>query len=150
MKTYEKTSRIECKIEDLFNFHLDFNNLKMITPKDTKVTMLDEMFIPKEGDILRLKTVKNFIPMKWEVKINTITYPNILVDIAIKSPFKYWKHTHSFTDMGDGFCELKDIVEYELPFGFIGEFFNFFVNHELGKMFLYRHTVTRTFLGDMK
>ena len=146
MKIYEKSSLIACDIEELFAFHLDFNNLKAITPKDTKVTMLDPMFVPKEGDVLRLRATKNFIPSTWEVKIQTIKKPSLLVDVALKSPFKSWVHSHIFTRLEDGVCELTDRVEYELPFGFIGELFDFFIQKELAKMFALRHDVTKEIL----
>jgi len=146
MKRFEKSSRLKCDIDKLFNFHLDLNNLKTITPKDTKVALLNEMFVPKEGDILRLHTVKNFIPIVWEVKIDKLVYPTLLVDVALKSPFSFWKHSHIFTDLGDGYCELKDRVEYKLPFGIIGNFFNFLVEYELKGMFLYRHKITKEIL----
>lgn len=146
MKTYQKSSLIECSIEDLFHFHLDLNNLKAITPKDTKVTLVGELFTPKEGDVLKLKTVKNFLPIDWEVKIEKIQAPTLLVDLALKSPFKYWKHSHVFTQMENGICNLTDVVEYELPFGFLGVFFDFIVRYELKKMFAYRHEVTKSIL----
>ena len=111
MKFFEKTCLINCDIEKLFAFHLDTNNLKVITPLDTKVELLNKDFIPHEGGIVKIKSVKNFIPTTWEVKIEKLDSPNILIDIAIKSPFKYWKHSHIFTKKGSR-CELKDIVEY--------------------------------------
>jgi ligand-binding SRPBCC domain-containing protein len=52
--------------------------------------------------------------------------------------------------LGDGFCELKDVVEYELPLGFIGNFFDFIVKHELDKMFKYRHKVTKKIIEGRK
>lgn len=146
MKTYEKTSLIFCTVEELFDFHLDFNNLKAITPKDTKVTMQGAMFTPKEGDILRLKTVKNFITTTWEVEIRTIQKPNLLFDVALKSPFKVWRHSHIFTQLEDGVCELTDRVEYELPFGIFGSLFDFIIQLELAKMFAFRHSVTKKIL----
>ncbi len=149
MKTYEKTSLIACKIEDLFSFHLDLNNLKVITPENTKVTLIGELFTPKEGDILRLKTVKNFIPIVWEVLIQKVQKPHLLVDLALKSPFKYWEHSHIFTQKENGFCELKDVVRYEALLGFVGELFDFFIQHEMAKMFGHRHKVTQKILGEM-
>lgn len=146
MKTYEKTSLIFCTVEELFDFHLDFNNLKAITPKDTKVTMQDAMFTPKEGDILRLKTVKNFITTTWEVEIRTIQKPNLLFDVALKSPFKVWRHSHIFTQLEDGVCELTDRVEYELPFGIFGSLLDFIIQLKLAKMFAFRHSVTKKIL----
>ena len=143
MKRFEKVSLIRCSINELFTFHLDLNNLANITPKDTKVTLLNEMFIPREGDVLRLHTVKNFIPMVWEVEIYKVVSPSLLVDIALKSPFTFWKHSHIFTDKGDGICELKDVVEYIVPLGFLGRWFDFFIKRELKKMFTYRHDMTK-------
>lgn len=146
MKKFEKISTINCKIEDLFEFHIDIKNLQNITPPDTKVNLLNKDFVPVEGGVLKIKTVKSFIPITWEVQIAKIQKPNILVDIALKSPFKYWKHSHVFTQKGN-ICELKDIVEYELPFGKIGDLFDFFIQNELKKMFDYRHKVTKEILN---
>lgn len=146
MKKFEKISTINCKIEDLFEFHTDMRNLENITPPDTKVDLINKDFVPHEGGVLKIKTVKSFIPTTWEVQIAKIQKPNILVDIALKSPFKYWKHSHVFTQKGN-ICELKDIVEYELPFGKIGDLFDFFIQNELKKMFDYRHKVTKEILN---
>lgn len=145
-KLYEKSSIIECKTQDLFDFHLDSSNLKAISPKGISVTILNEEFVPKEGAILRLKTVKNFIPIIWEVRIDTLREPNLLVDIAIKSPFKYWKHSHIFTQIDESSCELKDVVEYNLPFGYFGSLFDFYVQNELKAMFEFRHEITKKIL----
>jgi len=67
--------------------------------------------------------------------------PNLLIDVALKSPFKYWKHSHVFTRKGTK-CELKDIIEYELPFGVLGKLFNFFIQKELKSMCEFRHETT--------
>jgi len=150
MKTYEKTSLIRCNIKELFDFHLDVKNLKAISPKAIKVSLLNENFIPKEGEILRLKTVKNFIPIIWEVKIQKLQSPNLLVDLAIKSPFAFWEHTHIFTQKENGFCELRDVVKYKPPFGIIGLVFNFVIKYELAKMFDFRHEVTKEILESEK
>lgn len=148
MKIFEKTSLLKCDVKELFDFHLDVRNLKSITPPDTKVTLLNKDFIPKEGAILKLKTVKNFIPILWEVKIQTLQSPNLLVDVALKSPFKFWKHSHIFAQKDNGMCELKDRLEYELPFGVFGSLFNFFIKYEFGKMFTYRHNITKQILQE--
>ncbi len=146
MKKYEKTFLIKnCSQKELFDFHLDTKNLKQITPKDTKVEILNENFTPKQGEILKLKTTKHFITTTWEVKIKKIQRPNLLVDFVLKSPFKFWEHSHIFTQVGKD-CELKDIVTYELPFGKFGEFFDFFIQKELENMFKFRHKITKEIL----
>ena len=150
MSLYEKTSLIECSLEELYNFHLEMKNLKAISPKGIKVTLLNEGFMPKEGAILRLKTIKNFFPIIWEVRIEKMDAPNLLVDVAMKSPFKSWRHSHVFTQIDENLCELKDVVEYRLPFGFIGSLFNFYIQYELKSMFEFRHLMTQKLLQNKR
>jgi len=145
MKKYEKTSLVSCSIEELFEFHLDSNNIKRITPKDTKVELLSKDFVPAEGEILEIKTTKFCVPTFWAVEISLIKKPNMLVDTALSSPFEFWRHSHIFTKKGN-VCELKDVVEYEIPFGFIGNLFSSFVENQLNNMFSYRHKQTKMIL----
>lgn len=145
MKRFEKTSLISCSLEELFEFHLDSNNIKKITPKDTKVELLSKDFVPAEGKVLQIKTTKFFIPTFWDVEISLIKKPTMLVDTAIRSPFDFWRHSHIFTQKGN-VCELKDVIEYEMPFGFIGNIFYTFMENQLDKMFTYRHKQTKMIL----
>lgn len=144
MKTFQKSTFIKCNIEDLFNFHLDLNNLKAITPKDTTVELISSQ-TPKEGAILKMKAVKNYLPTLWEVKIEKLKFPSLLVDKALRSPFKFWEHSHVFIQREE-YCELKDIVKFELPLGWFGKLFENFIYRDLNKMFLHRHKVTKDLL----
>ena len=145
MKRFEKKTLITCSIEELFAFHLDSNNIQKITPPDTKVELLNKNFVAKEGEVLNIKTTKFCVPTIWSVEISLIKEPNMLVDTAIKSPFSFWRHSHIFTKKGE-VCELKDVVEYELPFGFIGNLFSYFMENQLENMFEYRHKQTKKLL----
>lgn len=148
MKVFEKTSDIDCNIEDLFNFHLDLNNLQRITPSDVQVNLIGKPYFPKQGDIVKMTTSKYFITTYWEIEIALIEEYNKIIDLACKSPFKFWKHSHVFTQKENGTSELKDIIEFEMPFGFVGNLFNSLVAHELKIMFEYRHDVTRKLLEN--
>lgn len=150
MSIYVKRSIIKCNVDKLFTFHLDTTNLQTISPENIKVTLLNQDFKPKEGAVLKLRTVKNFLPIIWEVQIDTLKAPNLLVDIAMKSPFKTWKHSHIFTKIDEETSELKDIVEYKLPFGFLNFLFERFIKNELILMFTNRHAVTKQLLEGKK
>ena len=65
METFEKTTLIDCSAKELFDFHLDTNNIKLITPKHTKVELLDYEDSTYEGKIVKLKTTRAFICMNW-------------------------------------------------------------------------------------
>jgi len=145
MLSFEKSTYIKCQIDDLFDFHLDSQNLTRITPPNIKVTLLTPNFKARKDEILKLSSIKNFIKTSWVVKIDKLDKPNILIDKALKSPFKYWEHHHIFIDHGD-YCELKDVVLYKMPFGFIGELFKFLIQKDLNSMFDFRHKVTKQIL----
>jgi ligand-binding SRPBCC domain-containing protein len=148
MQTIIKTSLINCGVEELFDFHLDSNNITKITPSNIKVNLLNSDTETFEGKIVKLITTKLFIKTYWEVKIEKLEKPNILVDIAIKSPFKHWKHQHRFTKKGT-ISELKDIIEFELPFGIFGKIFEPFIKYDIKSMFEYRHKQTKKILENI-
>lgn len=145
MRTIIKTSLINCTVEELFDFHLDSNNISKITPSNIKVKLLNSDTETFEGKIVKLITTKLFIQTYWEVKIEKLEKPNILVDVATKSPFKYWKHQHIFTKKGD-MCELKDSIEFVLPFGIFGRIFELLIQYDIKNMFEYRHQKTKEIL----
>lgn len=149
MQTFIKSSYINCDVKSLFDFHIDTNNLQKITPNDTKVELLTKDFKPIVSQILKIKATKYFIPMNWEVKIEKIDEPNLLVDLALKSPFAFWEHKHIFIKHGN-MSELKDVVTFKMPFGFIGKLLEVFVIKDLQKMFDFRHKITKEILEKEK
>lgn len=149
MNTITKTTLINCKIEDLFEFHLDSNNITKITPQNIKVQLLTTDSETYVGKIVKIKTTKFFIPTSWEVKIEALEKPNLLVDVAIKSPFKYWKHEHIFTKKGN-VSELKDVIKFEMPFGILGKIVAPLITSDITAMFDYRHKQTKSILEKSK
>lgn len=147
MQTFIKSSYINCDTKSLFDFHLDTNNLTKITPTNIKVELLTKNFKPVVSQVLKIKSTKYFIPMMWEVKIEKIEEPNLLVDIALKSPFKFWEHKHIFINHGN-FSELKDVIIFKMPFGILGDLLSFFVKKDLQNMFDYRHKITKNILEN--
>lgn len=85
--------------------------------------------------------------MMWEVKIEKIEEPNLLVDIALKSPFAFWEHKHIFIKHGN-MSELKDVITFKMPFGILGDLLSFFVKKDLQNMFDYRHKITKNILEN--
>ena len=147
MQTFIKSSYINCDKKSLFDFHLDTNNLTKITPTNIKVELLTKNFKPVVSQILKIKSTKYFIPMMWEVKIEKIEEPNLLVDIALKSPFAFWEHKHIFIKHGN-MSELKDVITFKMPFGILGDLLSFFVKKDLQNMFDYRHKITKNILEN--
>jgi len=65
-------------------------------------------------------------------------------DTQVRGPFRSWVHTHLFEADGQDACYLEDRVEYELPFGWLGECLaGAVIERKLERLFEHRHRVTR-------
>ena len=61
-------------------------------------------------------------------------------DVQISGPFALWYHTHSVEPIDENSCKYIDSIDYEVPIGWLGEFFGgWFIRQKLKKMFAYRH-----------
>ena len=148
---YEITIRtkIKCSVDDLFRFHQDTNNLPLITPQDMKVNIIELHSPMKEGNIVKLAIKKFGITQNWEVRIAKIEQ-NLIKDIAIKSPFRYFEHDHIFESIDENYSFLIDNIKFRLPFEPFSKVAYPFVKADMLNMFTYRHAMTKKILeGDL-
>ncbi len=65
------------------------------------------------------------------------------IDVQVKGPFAFWRHTHRFSETGEQSCILEDHVEYQLPFGALGDMAaHRGVRARVERMFAWRHRAT--------
>lgn len=60
------------------------------------------------------------IYQELEVKITAFDRPNFFVDEMIRGAFKSFRHEHHFTEE-NGITNMKDVFDYQSPFGIIGK-----------------------------
>ncbi|MBN2823856.1 MAG: hypothetical protein JXQ76_00920 [Campylobacterales bacterium] len=139
--TLEFETTIECRVQELFDFHADTHNLPLITPPDIQVEIikLDEPL--KQGNEAVLKIKKGLIGFVWELVFEQVT-PNLIVDRAMKSPFKSFVHAHHFIKVDEKQTLLKDVITFELPLAPLSNPVAWFIKHDMKKMFIYRHQKT--------
>jgi len=145
MENITISTLINCTIDELFDFHTDTKNIKLITPSHTKVELMNYTDGFYEGKLIKLKTTRAFVPIFWIVKIEKYQRPTIIIDVAVKSPFTLWEHSHAFAQKGD-MCELKDTIRYKIPFGVLGRMVAPFIKKDIQNMFEYRHKQTKMIL----
>src|SRR5438067_692859 len=121
MTTIEKSIAIAAPIEAVFDFHLDQNNLSLISPPWMKTKLIRESGVGR-GKIVAVEVVQyNVFPSHWIVRIEEYDRPVRLVDQMLSGPLKYFRHERTFSQPCESLTELKDHLEYEVPFGFIGK-----------------------------
>ena len=142
MKHYLKFEEaIPASLDEVWNFFSDAKNLLVLTPKDMNMRVITELENTKLFEGMRIAYYVSplfKIPVFWETEIIKVEEQHQFIDIQLKGPFKSWKHTHTFKKIGDE-VKMIDEIEYELPFGFIGDLFHKpIVLRNLKSLFEYR------------
>ncbi|MFH1120337.1 MAG: SRPBCC family protein [Bacteroidota bacterium] len=87
------------------------------------------------------------ISVEWITEITHVRKYEYFVDNQVKGPFRQWHHQHIFKEVKDG-IEMRDIVNFELPFGKFGELTGLWiVRKRLQKIFQYRRSVIEKRFG---
>lgn len=139
-----KESIIKAVPERVFAFHELPDAFERLMPPWEKAEIIQKADISKIGSraIIEMKVLGIF-PAKWIAEHTKYEPPRMFEDVQISGPFKSWRHQHIVLPHEEGAC-LKDEVEYEPPFWFLGEIAApLVIVPKLEKMFAYRHEVTR-------
>ncbi|WP_449399122.1 SRPBCC family protein [Chryseobacterium wanjuense] len=81
------------------------------------------------------------IKMKWQTEIIQVDTQKSFTDFQKKGSYKLWHHHHEFIENENGVL-MKDTVDYELPFGFLGEIAHcVLVKKKLENIFNFRYKV---------
>jgi ligand-binding SRPBCC domain-containing protein len=126
-------------LSEVFEFFSRAENLERITPPWMQFKILTQLPIEmKQGVTIAYALRVRGIPMRWLTKIEQWNPPFEFVDVQAKGPYKLWRHTHRFSEVRGGTL-IEDIVEYALPFGWIGRLVHRLqVSRDLALIFDYR------------
>jgi ligand-binding SRPBCC domain-containing protein len=147
MYSFTRNVIIRASIEEVFLFHTDVTNLVRITPGFIKVD-IERADPPGQGQRVHL-LIKQFglIPMRMHMEFFLYEYPSCLADRQIKGPFKQMIQYRYFEDMGGGYTRMRDVFEYDLPFGILGRMaHSLLVRTMIEKMFIHRQNTTKKIL----
>ncbi len=145
----ERKVAIAAPIEAVYGFHLDFNNLELISPSWMKPKLLRSVGEGK-GKTMELEiTQYGFFKSIWVVQIEEYDPPFRLADLALRGPLPYFHHIRTFSQPCAEMTEMIDRLEYKLPFGFIGRIANkLSVRKMMEQMFEHRQKVTKEILEE--
>jgi len=128
MKVYRltKTQRLPISMEQAWDFFSTPKNLQAITPKDLDFQILTDLGDEKmyAGQVINYK-VGPFpgIKFRWTTEITHVEEGKYFVDEQRFGPYAFWHHKHFFEPIEGGVL-ATDIVDYGVPFGFIGRLFH--------------------------
>ena len=136
---FERTTKIPAPLPRVFAFFSEPDNLARITPPSARFRIVrGPQRRLRQGDVVDYALRVFGLPIRWRSRIDGWRENELFADVQERGPFRSWRHTHAFREI-EGGVEMHDIVEYELPFGWLGRAVaGRLVRRELEKIFEYR------------
>lgn len=155
MKIYTQIFKqnVPISIEKAWDFFSSPKNLAKITPEHMGFIITsnynDEKMYP--GMLITYKVSPLLgIQLDWCTEITHVVDHKYFVDEQRFGPYAMWHHQHHFKEI-EGGVEMIDIVNYAIPYGFIGRIANsIIVETEVKKIFEYRTKKIDEFFGEYK
>lgn len=162
MASYERTSHVDAPLETVWDFHSRISGLEALTPAWLGLQV--EAVVGPDGESNpEVLEAGSEISMSmrpggvgprqyWTSRITDRERTDGVAyfrDEMIDGPFDRWVHVHSFYADGERTL-LRDHVEYELPFGPVGDALEPFSPIGFEGMFRARHEKTKELLEDRR
>ena len=147
--TLHKKQKLPISVDTAWEFLSDPKNLKVITPDYMSFNILSGADRPMyAGQMIQyIVTPVLGIKTKWVTEITHIVDKNYFVDEQRFGPYALWHHKHFIKEI-EGGVEMEDIIDYKVPFGFIGRLVHpFLVKPKLHEIFEYRKQKLENLFG---
>jgi ligand-binding SRPBCC domain-containing protein len=144
VKTYHLKfeQNLPIPLEEAWNFFSSPLNLPKITPPQMKFVVTsdydnDVKMYP--GMIITYKLTPLLgIKVNWMTEITHVKEPEYFVDEQRFGPYALWHHQHHFKTIKGG-VQMTDLVNYAVPYGFLGRIANnILVKKQIKNIFAYR------------
>ena len=138
--TLHKKQNLPITVNDAWDFLSNPKNLKTITPNYMGFHILSGADKPMyAGQIIQyIVTPVLGIKTKWVTEITHVIDKQYFVDEQRFGPYALWHHKHFIKEI-EGGIEMEDIIDYKLPFGFLGALLQpIMVKPKLEEIFNYR------------
>jgi ligand-binding SRPBCC domain-containing protein len=143
MHTLKKKITVPVPRDEVFGFFSDAWNLEKITPGELNFNIVTERpFTIQKGALIEYQLKLFGLKFTWLTIISQWNPPEVFVDEQLKGPYKYWHHTHRFTEE-NGNTIIEDEVNYKLPFFPFGEIAYPLIRLQLKRIFNYREKAIR-------
>jgi ligand-binding SRPBCC domain-containing protein len=141
---FVKESMIRASPERVFAFHEQPEVLELLIPPWENARVIEPALISHVGSRATMETkVFGPIAVRWIAEHTVYEPPHLFEDVQVKGPFRSWRHSHVVERTNAG-ALLRDEIEYELPFGFLGRVLaKALIEKRLHRLFDYRHEVTK-------
>jgi ligand-binding SRPBCC domain-containing protein len=118
----ERCQVVRGDLPSVFRFFEDPANLERITPRWLRFAVVDASDARvRHGTEIEYRLRWQGISLRWRSRISEYRQDSHFADEMLVGPYRRWYHRHLFREVPGG-VEMRDIVDYELPLGLVGDF----------------------------
>lgn len=144
--------KLPISVDQAWDFLSNPKNLKIITPNYMSFDIISGSDKPMFAGQIIQYIVTPILGFKtnWVTEITHLVDKQYFVDEQRFGPYALWHHKH-FIKPIEGGVEMEDIIDYKVPFGFLGKLVHpFLVKPKLTEIFNYRTEKLMELFGEYK
>lgn len=144
MTTIKITTHYFAPIETVFNTNrdIDIHQQSASKTKEVAIAGITSGLINKNETVTWKGKHFGFF-ITHQSLISEMIFPTYFVDEQLKGQFKNFKHQHFF-EQKENYVEVRDLLEYETPFGIFGKLFDkLLLKKHLTNFIIHRNAVLK-------
>ncbi|MGG9970817.1 SRPBCC family protein [Ferruginibacter sp. SUN002] len=151
MSTIHLTTFIAAPVERVFDLSRSINLHKISTADTKEEAVAGRMSgLINEGEKVTWKAKHLFKTRFFTSKISSMKLNESFTDEMEKGDFKSYKHEHHFKQVDNGTI-IIDLIEFESPYGVIGQLFNqLYLKRYLEALLIKRNNVIKEYAETQK
>lgn len=127
MTTIRLTTIIQAHIETCFDLSRSINLHIESTKATNEIAIAGRTSgLIEQGEFVTWEATHFFIRQRLSTRIVEMRRPHYFKDVMISGAFRSMEHEHLFESKGDH-TKMIDIFCYEVPYGFAGKIFDYFI-----------------------
>jgi ligand-binding SRPBCC domain-containing protein len=148
LERLERTQTIPVQLAEAWRFFSEPANLARITPPWLGFRVTSPPQGAMHAGMIITYTVSPLLGVRlpWITEITHCQEPNLFVDEQRFGPYRFWHHQHHFRVVATG-VEMRDRVNYLLPWGPVGRVAAGLVRRRLAAIFDCRQEAIRRHFG---
>ena len=148
LERLERLQIIPLPLAEVWSFFGQPENLATITPPWLGFRVTSAPQGAMHAGMIITYTVRPLLglALPWVTEITHCNEPYYFVDEQRLGPYRLWHHQHTFREV-EGGVEMRDLVHYRLPFGFLGRIASGTVRRRLEAVFDYRYQAVQELFG---